>query len=129
MPPAGPDDGVRYCAEVWLQAEAECPHARPDEPLHIGVHQILVAARAEERQAGREQELAVEQVRSGVLQLARLHPAKPLRPVAAVVKDRQLRRQLAQELRQRDETEPLGAVSSHGHHRRPGPEAGVHKVS
>ena len=126
MAPAGLHHRIGYRVEVRFQAEAQGGDARTDQPPHVGVHKFFGAAPAQKRQAGGEQELAVEQVWGGILQLARLHPAQPFRPVAAVVQNRQVRRQLAQELCQGDETQPLGVVSSHGRHGRPGPGVAVH---
>ena len=111
--PAGPDHGCRNGLEVGFQAKAEGADAGPDQAPHIGVHRLLPAAVADERQTGREQEFAVEQVGGRIVQLAGLHPAQALVPVAAVVQDGE-RRQLAQELCQGDETEPLGVLRGHG---------------
>ena len=126
MLPAGPHHGIGHGVEIRLQAKAQGAHAGLDQALHVGVHRLLAAALAHERQAGREQELAVEQVGGGVFQLARLHPAQALLAVAAVVHDGQCR-QLAQELRQRDEAEPLRVLSSHGRGPRAGRPAGGSK--
>ena len=97
MPPAGPDHGIRHGLEVGFQAKAEGADAGPDQAPHVGVHRLLAATVTHERQAGGEQEFAVEQVGGRIIQLARLHPAQALVSVAAVVQDAELR-QLAQEL-------------------------------
>ena len=106
--------GLRHGVEVGLQAEPQGADPGPDQALHVGLHPVRAAALAQERQPGGQHEFPVEQVRRGVLQFARLHPAQPAGAVAAVVQDREFLRQLPEELPQGDEAEPFRGVSSHG---------------